>query len=72
MPAHLVAAQWQAGDGGKTFLSGQRLQEWSKKVPLTYERVDGTNHVTVLFSQQVKDAVRSALAVTAAQPSVAG
>lgn len=58
VPAHLVAAQWLAGDGGKPFLSDDRCQLWAGQAPLTWERVQGTNHVTVVFSEQVKQAVR--------------
>lgn len=60
VPAHLVAAVHGKKDGAKAFLSDRVLTTWTARVPLlTAERVAG-NHVTVLFSDEVLEAVRGA------------
>lgn len=54
VPAHLVAADHREGDAGKPFLSDSVLETWKQRLPqLTAERVRGTNHVSVAFSDEV-------------------
>ena len=60
VPAHLVAAAYRDGDGGKPFLDDVTLSTWERRLPLlTTERVAGTNHVSVVFSDEVVRALLS-------------
>lgn len=58
VPAHLIAATSGNKDSSKPFLADSVLATWTRRLPLlTAERVT-SNHVTVLFSPEVLDAVR--------------
>lgn len=59
--AHVVAAQHKHGTRGAPFLSDAVLTAAGHRFPqITSERVPDTNHVTVLFAPQVREAVRGA------------
>ncbi|MCW2607234.1 MAG: alpha/beta hydrolase [Frankiales bacterium] len=58
VPAHLITTTAGKKDGAKPFLAQSAVDTWTARLPqLTSERVTA-NHVTVLFSERVLEAVR--------------
>lgn len=63
VPMHLVWATSGKHDGARPMYTGPVVGEWLRRLPqLTAVQV-GANHITVLFSRQVVEAVRSPVIV---------
>jgi lipase len=57
VPAHLLTASSGKHDRARPFLPDRVVQEWTARLPLlTAERVDA-NHLTILFSRELREVV---------------
>ena len=60
-PARLLYANWGGKDGARPFYTPQAAAKLEREIPrLRCSRVEGTNHLTLLFAPQVVEAVREA------------